>query len=112
MNSGAGGPDDQALAQLRQLPAWQPPSDFAVRLAAAAAHQASNSPAACESTFAWLRWRLLYRLPLALGAGALALVLLAMPWATVAESTALPWLVAACGALVGLVMAVRVLRAP
>jgi hypothetical protein len=112
MNSKAGGPEDQAFAELRALPAWRPPADFAVRLAAAAARQAGESPAVSTSTFAWLRQRLLYRLPLALGAGALALMLVVTPWAAFAESAVLPWIAAACGALLGLVLAVRVLRAP
>jgi hypothetical protein len=111
MNIESDAPGDQAFAQLRQLPAWQPPSHFAARLAAAAARQAAQSPVPAVSTFEWLRRRLLYRLPLALGAGVLALALVAMPWAAFAESTVLPWLVAACGAVVGLVLTVRVLRA-
>ena len=75
MNIESDAPGDQAFAQLRQLPAWQPPSHVAARLAAAAARQAAQSPVPAVPTFEWLRRRLLYRLPLALGAGVLALAL-------------------------------------
>jgi len=112
MNTEARGPQDRTLARLHQLPAWQPPADFAVRLAAAAARQAAEAPLDPSSTFTWLLRRLVHRLPLGLSAGAVALVLLALPWSAFAESTLLPWLVAACGALLGLVLAMRVLRAP
>jgi hypothetical protein len=112
MNIERGMHDDRLDAQLKRLPQWQPPGDFAARLAAAAARQAAMPMAAPPSTLRWLGRRMLYRLPLAIGAGAVALLLLALPWNAFAQSAALPWVVAACGALLGLSLAVRVLRAP
>ena len=97
-------------AQLSRLPQWQPPQDFAVRLAAAATRQ-SAQPATPRSTRSWLWGRVMHHLPLALGAGVVALVLVALPWSAIAADPLFAWLIAGGAATVGLVYTVRLLRA-
>src|SRR5262245_44050506 len=99
-------------AGLARLPQWQPPADFSARLAAAAARQQAQPVAPLPSMRQWL-WAALPRyLPHTLGAGIAAVALARLPWSTVVDSPALPW-VAACGAAVtGLTLTVQLLRSP
>jgi hypothetical protein len=99
-------------APLARLPEWRPPTDFAVRLAAAAARQAAEPLPRPQSTRDWLWASVVRRLPLALGSGLLALALLALPWAQLAGSAQFPWWVAGCAAVSGVVLTLRVIRAP
>lgn len=104
---------DPALdAQLARLPQWQPPADFAARLAAAAARQAAEPAVVPPSPQALLRSALRRHLPLLAGAAVLAGVLAALPWSVVVASAALPWVVAGGAALCGVVLSLRLLRAP
>jgi hypothetical protein len=104
---------DAALdARLARLPQWQPKADFAARLAAAAARQAAQPVAAPPTPQKWLRGALRRHLRLLLGAGVLALGLALLPWSAVAGNPALPWVVAGGAAAVGLVLTLRLLRAP
>ena len=99
-------------ARLAQLPDWQPPADFAVRLAAAAARQSVEPVPARLSTRAWLWHSVVRRLPLACASVLLALALVVLPWARLAVSPVLPWSLVACGAVVGILLTWRVIRAP
>jgi hypothetical protein len=104
---------DAALdARLARLPQWQPPADFAARLAAAAARQAAEPLVAPPSPRSWLRGALRQHLRLLLGAGVLALGLALLPWSVVASSPALPWVVTGGAVAAGLVLTLRLLRAP
>lgn len=98
-------------ARLARLPEWQPPTDFAARLAAAAARQAAEPAVAAPlSTGAWLRASVVRRLPLGLSSGLLALVLIALPWSQLAGSAQFPWWVAGCAAVTGVLLTLRVIR--
>jgi hypothetical protein len=99
-------------ARLARLPQWQPPADFAARLAAAAARQAAEPVLMPPSPRAWLRGALGRHLPLLAGAAALGLVLALLPWPAVVDSAALPWVLAGGAAAAGLMMTLRLLRAP
>jgi len=99
-------------ARLARLPAWQPPADFAVRLAAAAARQSAAPVARALSTRAWLWSCARRRLPLALASGLLALALIALPWTQLAGSAQFPWWVAGAAAVTGIFLTLRVLRTP
>ena len=108
-------PDNQDAAldaQLARLPQWQPPADFVARLAAAAARQAGEAVIVPPSPQALLRGALRRHLPLLLVGCVSALVLALLPWNTVAMSPALPWVVAGGAAACGLVLTLRLLRAP
>lgn len=106
-------PAPELDAPLARLPAWQPPADFAARLAAAAARQAAT-PSAPPPPPAWVRWleQATRILPTAIGAGLLALTLANVPWMQVAAYPALPVLIALAAVATGLVLTWRVLRAP
>jgi hypothetical protein len=98
-------------ARLARLPEWRVPADFAVRLAAAAARQASE-PVPVLSNRTWLWHSVLRRLPLALGSILLALTLVVLPWAHLAGNPQFPWWVAGCAAATGVFLTLRVIRAP
>jgi len=105
--------EDTALdARLARLPQWQAPVDFAARLAAAAARQAAGPVIVPPSPRALLRSALRRHLPLLLGAAVLAPVLALLPWTAVVMHPALPWMVAGTAAVTGLVLTLRLLRAP
>ena len=106
-------PDLSAIdAGLGQLPQWQPPADFAVRLAAAAARQSQQPVAVALSTRRWLWASVVRRAPLALGSGLLALALAVPPWGSLAGSAQFVWWVAGGAAVAGVALTVRVIRAP
>lgn len=109
MDNGARENIDEVLAR---QPHWNPPADFAVRLAAAAARQAAEPVMEPASTGRWLLERLVELLPVTVGALLLALLLALLPWAELAGSALLPWLVAGGSAAFGLLLTVRVLRSP
>jgi len=98
-------------AQLARLPKWRPPPDFAVRLAAAAARE-NRGQVAAPSTLFWLWGRIVDHLPLATLAGMLGLMLATLPWSNPELSSTLPWLLGSSLAVSGLVLTVRLLRAP
>ncbi|MEJ0098306.1 MAG: hypothetical protein WDO12_00580 [Pseudomonadota bacterium] len=100
-------------AQLAQLPQWQPPADFAARLAAAAARQAAEPVTATPPSTSALVWEgFVEYLPLALGVGVLALVLALLPWTQWAAAPVFPWAVAGAGLAGGLALTLRLLRVP
>jgi hypothetical protein len=99
-------------ARLARLPQWQPPPDFAVRLAAAAARQAAEPQVMPRPTGAWLWERTLHHLPLGLGVAAVALVVAVLPWTTFSTSATFVWAIVGCSAAFGLTLTMRVLRAP
>lgn len=101
-------------APLARLPEWQPPADFAVRLAAAAARQAATAPVAASAAPRWERWLELGTriLPTAVGAGLLALVLASLPWMQMAAHPAFATLIASSAGAAGLLLTWRLLRTP
>jgi hypothetical protein len=99
-------------AALERLPGWQPRTDFAIRLAAAAARQsacAASAPA--HPARHWL-WRIADTVPLVVGALLLALLLSTLPWLDLVQHPAFAWLLCGGSASLGLILALRQLRAP
>ena len=98
---------------LGRLPRWEPPADFAARLAAAAARQEFAPPPRSP----WIGWRLMdittQRLPLVAGSALLASILAwGVPWQALMEGAALLWIGPVVMAATGAVMTWRVLRSP
>jgi hypothetical protein len=106
--------DEQLDASLQRLPHWEPPADFAQRLAAAAARRALQSqarPTRAPGTAAHLLDAINARLPLTVLAGVGAVVLATLPWERLAQHPETTAMVAATllGAA-GLWLTLRTLR--
>lgn len=96
-------------ARLARLPQWQPPADFAVRLAAAAARQRYEAYAAPD-TRAWVWRRFLAYLPMGLATGATVLVLACLPWTKFAADPLFTWIIAGGAGATGIALTLRLLR--
>lgn len=111
MNMHADSGQDPAIdAALARLPQWQPPADFATRLAAAAARQHAQPAYGQRRDWFWLDWITQVVLAM-LGAGMLALLLIVLPWVELLAHPAFAWVSATGFAGLGLVLASRLLRA-
>jgi hypothetical protein len=106
--------DEQLDASLQRLPHWEPPADFAQRLAAAATRQALRSqarPTHAPDTAARLLDAINARLPLTVLAGVGAVVLATLPWERLAQHPATTaTLTAALLGAAGLWLTLRALR--
>lgn len=102
--------DPELDAELARLPQWQPPQDFAKRLAAAAARQAAEPRSAVPPRGAWIRSGLRRFAVNVLASSALATALVLVPWATWATHPAFIWSIAGGSAIGGLLMTRRLLR--
>jgi len=99
-------------ARLAHLPQWQPPADFAARLAAAATRQGLAPAITAQPAPGWAWRRFLHHLPLPLGMGLTLWLLATLPWPKAVSDPLFPWIVAAGAALTGLVLTWRLLRTP
>jgi hypothetical protein len=96
-------------ARLARLPAWQPPADFALRLAAAAARERYRMPPQVSRGWAWRRFQA--HLPLGIATGSAVLVLASLPWTGLAADPLFTWLVAGAAGSAGIAMTLRLVRA-
>jgi hypothetical protein len=100
-------------AALARLPEWQAPPDFTARLAAAAARVVPAARAKPEPVWAVALDHFNNLFPTVLWSAALAGVLAwAVPWAQFSAGLGLVWTCVAAMGAAGLVLTLRVLRAP
>lgn len=102
--------DPELDSDLAGLPYWQPPQDFATRLAAAAARQQAALQAPAPTRNAWIRQASRRFALHAMASAALATALALAPWANWAAHPAFAWSIAGSSAAAGLLMTRRVLR--
>lgn len=103
--------DEQLNASLQRLPHWEPPADFARKLAAAAARQVQDrpTPAARPASHAWDA--ITAAIPQIVIAGLVAVLLVALPWDRLAQHPeATATLTAALLGVAGLWLTLRSLR--
>jgi hypothetical protein len=97
---------------LARLPEWQPPPDFAARLAAAAARAVPAARVRPESFWAVVLDHFNNLFPtLVWSAGLAGVLALAVPWPQLAAGDGLVWTCVAAMGAAGLVLTLRVLRA-
>jgi hypothetical protein len=103
---------DMALAR---LPEWQPPPDFSVRLAAAAARQAAEETATrAPAWLVWLVWldEITTFVPTVLASAGLAAITgWVVPWSQLSTGT-IVWTCVLAMCASGVVLALRILRTP
>ncbi|MEO8313453.1 MAG: hypothetical protein ABI645_01550 [Pseudomonadota bacterium] len=103
--------EQQIESTLAQLPEWQPPSDFAKRLAAVAVAVAARQTAAPVSVPPGPAWNEI--VPLTLLSVGLAVVLgWVVPWSQLSAGYNLVWTCVAAMGAAGAFLTLRVLRAP
>src|SRR5262245_25013218 len=96
-------------AALARLPAWEPPADFAARLAAAATRQAMVPAPRTAPQWRWLPG-LTTGVLAGLGGMALALLLAEVPWGALLTHPAFAWLATAGFGAAGLFFSQRLRR--
>jgi hypothetical protein len=105
--------DQRIDAALARLPEWQAPSDFTARLAAAAARAVPPGIARREPAWGVALDQLEKLVPATLGGAGLAAALTwVVPWGQLSEGSELVWTCVAAMGTAGLVLTLRVLRAP
>jgi hypothetical protein len=97
-------------AALARLPAWDPPADFAARLAAAAARQAAEPALQPLPQWRWLP-ALTTGILTALGGLVLALLLMLVPWGSLTAHPAFAWIAVTGFMAAGLYFSHRIQRA-